>query len=63
MKYKHTQNLGWCRNGEKLKEQTINLGERLGGVPMMTNQSKKNMTLERTYDVVRDFERINIHQT
>ena len=52
MKYKHTQNLGWCLNGEKLKEQTINLGERLWGVPMMTNQSKKNMTLERTYDGV-----------
>ena len=26
MKYKHTQNLGWCLNGEKLKEQTIKLG-------------------------------------
>ena len=24
MKYKHTQNLGWFLNGEKLKEQTIN---------------------------------------
>ena len=52
MKNKNRQNLGWCLNDEKLKEHTIKLRYGLRGVPIMTNQIKESMTIERSYKVV-----------
>ena len=48
MKYKHRKNLGRCLNDKKLKEQEIKLRYGLGGVPMMINQSKEWMILDKT---------------
>ena len=44
------QNLGWCPNDEKPKEERRNLDRAQDGVLKMRNQRNKQLNLDRTQD-------------